>query len=74
MAEYILTEEDAITVARALNHFNNYLVGEYQKITGKEEVSDLIKEAARAQYNELTRAGTELHIKLAETFPKLRQP
>lgn len=70
---YSLNEEEATTVARALIHFNNYLVGEFQKMTGDENVSDLIKVAARDQYNELTRAGTELHMKLAETFPRLRQ-
>lgn len=71
---YALSEEEATTVARALIHFNNYLVGEFHKMHGDENVSDLIKEAARNQYNELTRAGTELHLKLAETFPSLRQP
>jgi len=71
---YNLFEEEAQTVARALIHFNNYLLGEFNKITEKEEVSDFILNAALQEYQTLTMAGTQLHMKLAEAFPSLRQP
>lgn len=70
---YNLFEEEAQTVARALIHFNNYLLGEYNKITGKEEVSDFVKNAALQEYQTLTQEGTQLHMRLAEAFPSLRQ-
>jgi len=70
---YYLTEDEAQTVARALIHFNNYLLGEFNKITDGEEVSDFIKNAALLEYQTLTQAGTQLHMRLAESFPSLRQ-
>jgi len=70
---YYLNEEEARTVARALIHFNNYLLGEFDKITGKEDVSDFILNAALQEYQTLTQAGTQLHMRLAEAFPGLRQ-
>lgn len=70
-----LTEENAVIVQRALVHFSNYLSGEFQKIaTSGENVSDLLKEAARQQYNELIQPVSELHIALVEKFPRLGQP
>lgn len=70
---YHLFEGEAQTVARALIHFNNYLLGEFNKITEKEDVSDFIRNAALLEYQTLTQAGTQLHMKLAETFVGLRQ-
>jgi len=70
---YELNEDEAKVVARALIHLNNYLVGEYEKIAGAENVSDFIVNAARGQYNELSGELSKLHVRLAETFPVLRQ-
>lgn len=69
-----VNEADAKVIARALIHLNNYLVGEYEKIAGAENVSDFIVSAARDQYNELSTDLSKLHVRLAEAFPVLRQP
>jgi hypothetical protein len=69
-----LTENDAKVIARALTHMNNYLVGEFNKISLTEGVSDFIVEAARAQYVELSTDLSKLHVELAQAFPVLRQP
>lgn len=72
---YPLNEHDATIVARALIHMNNYLVGEYEKIAlAGEDVSDLLKEAARQQYTELSTELSKVHVDLANHFPSLRQP
>lgn len=71
---YELTESEAVTAARALVNFATYLRVEYEKIgTAGPEVSDLLKEAARVQYNELVQPITELHTRLAQHFPVLTQ-
>lgn len=72
---YELSEEEAVTVARALNCYNTFLLSEYEKIADGNgaEVSLFIVEAARNQYNELSEAGTKLHVALADAFPRLRQ-
>lgn len=73
--QYYLDETEAVVVARSLIHFNRYLLGEFEKIARSgDEVSDLIKEAARKQYQELSEPVTLLHMALAEKFPSLRQP
>lgn len=74
MTTHELNEDDAKTVALALIHFNNYLVGEYEKIAGGENVSEFIVNAARNQYNEIAEKVSKLHVALSETFPVLRQP
>lgn len=74
MKSHELNEDEAKTAALALIHFNNYLVGEYEKIASSEGVSDLIVNAARNQYNEISEKVTKLHLALADTFPVLRQP
>lgn len=72
---YPLTEDEAKIIARALIHMNNYLVGEYEKIaTADGSVSDLLKEAARQQYNELSSELSKVHVSLAQHFPSLTQP
>lgn len=71
--QYELSEEEAMTVARALAAYNTVLLGEYEKIYNTPDVSAFIVEAARQQYNELSEAGTKLHTALAEVFPSLRQ-
>lgn len=69
-----LSEDEAVIVQRAMVHFSNYLAGEFQKIaTSGDSVSDLIKEAARNQYNELIQPVSELHIRLVNHFPRLKQ-
>lgn len=70
---YALTEEEAKTVAVALIHMNNYLVGEFEKIRESDDVSAFIVEAARKQYNELAEGLSKLHVSLAQTFPVLGQ-
>jgi hypothetical protein len=70
---YALFEDDARVVARALIHYNNYLLGEFNKISDREEVSDLVKEAALEKYQERQTENTMLHVRLAETFESLRQ-
>ena len=72
---YYLSEEEAKVVGRALGYFVKYLHGEFEKIARPDvDVSDLLKEAARAQYQELVTPVTVLHTALAEAFPALRQP
>lgn len=70
---YELTEDEAITVARALATYNTMLLDEYEKIQNTPDVSAFLVEAARNQYNELSEAGTKLHVALADAFPRLRQ-
>lgn len=65
--------EDARTIAIALKVYNDKLVEEFNKIANTTDVSQLLVDAAHKQYNELTKAGTELHIKLAQAFPELTQ-
>lgn len=68
-----LTLEDAKTIAIALNVYNAKLVEEFEKIRNYPDVSELLIHAAQDQYNTLTKAGTELHVKLAQNFPELSQ-
>lgn len=70
----VLEPEDAKTIARALILLNNSLVKEYEKIQNTPDVSELIVAAAHKQYNELTAAGSRLHVELAQLFPELTQP
>lgn len=70
---YELSEEEAMTVVRALITYNSVLLSEYEKIYNTPDVSTFLVEAARNQYNELSEAGTKLHTALAEVFPSLRQ-
>lgn len=65
--------EEAKTIAVALNLYNSKLVEEYDKIRNTPDVSEFIVQAAHKQYNDMTKAGTELHIKLAQEFPELSQ-
>jgi len=65
--------EDARTIAIALKVYNDKLVEEFNKIANTPDVSQLLVDAAHKQYNELTRGGTELHVKLAQAFPELTQ-
>lgn len=69
-----LTLDDAKTIARALILLNNSLVAEYSKIQNTPDVSELIVAAAHKQYNEMTAAGSKLHVELAQLFPELTQP
>lgn len=71
---YELTEDEAKVVARALIHWNSYLVGEYEKIAMTENVSEFIVAAARDQYNVLSNEASQLHVRLAEAFTVLKQP
>lgn len=64
--------EDARTIAMALISHNQKLVAEYEKIAyAGENVSEFIKQAAIDSYNEMTKAGSELHTRLAQAFPEL---
>lgn len=70
---YLLNEDEAKVVARALGYFNAYLVQEFDKIRETEDISAFVISAANEQYQELSRDNTQLHMKLAEAFPALRQ-
>lgn len=71
--EFILSEAEAKVVGKALAYFNNYLVGEFDKIKETENVSALVVSAAQVQYQELSLENTTLHMRLADHFPVLRQ-
>ncbi len=65
--------EDAKTIAVALNVYNKKLVDEYHKIQNTPNVSEFIAAAAHQQYQDMTAAGTQLHVRLAQEFPELTQ-
>jgi hypothetical protein len=75
--EYTLNAIEAITIAKALIHYNNHLLAEYNKIIdnfgGQEDASEFIRKAAVDEYQMLSQPATEIHIKLAEAFLALRQ-
>lgn len=69
----VMDLEEAKTIAIALNVYNKSLIAEYEKIAETPGISSLLVDAAIKQYQELSKAGTQLHIGLAETFPELTQ-
>jgi hypothetical protein len=70
---YALDEQQAKTVATALIKYNDYLVGEFNKIANSPDASDFVKAAAHQQYQMLAHDATQLHLSLADTFASLRQ-
>jgi len=70
----VIDLEQAKTIAVALTVYNKKLVEEFEKIAyAGDDVSEFIKEAAHNRYQELTEAGTKLHVELAQNFPELTQ-
>lgn len=70
---YELSEDDAVVVNKALIHYSQYLMSEFEKIAFTPEISAFLTEAARKEYQEQIAPVSKLHVALAETFSKLRQ-
>ena len=61
----MMTEDDAKVLSRALVLLNQRYAEEYDKIGNTPNVSELIQGAAFKHYNEMTEAGSKLHMALA---------